>query len=229
MFISEINIQLHTMSSEKNKQIAAEAALEYIQLDDVVGVGTGSTANYFIEGLAKMKGKIDGAVASSEATAERLRQHGIQVLDLNSVASLPIYVDGADETTTHKHLIKGGGGALTREKIVAAVSEKFVCIADESKLVDVLGVFPLPIEVIPMARSYVARQLVKQGGIPELRENFTTDNGNVILDVHNLEISNPVEMERVFNNISGVVTVGLFALRPADVLILGKDSGPITS
>ncbi len=217
------------MSSEKNKQIAAEAALEYIQLDDVVGVGTGSTANYFIDGLAKMKGKIDGAVASSEATAERLRHHGIQVLDLNSVSSLPIYVDGADETTTHKHLIKGGGGALTREKIVAAVSEKFVCIADDSKLVDVLGAFPLPIEVIPMARSYVARQLVKQGGVPELRENFTTDNGNVILDVHNLEISNPVEMERTLNNISGVVTVGIFAIRAADVLILGKDTGPVTN
>jgi len=217
------------MSSENNKQIAAEAALEYIQLNDVVGVGTGSTANYFIDGLAKMKGKIDGAVASSEASAERLRQHGIQVLDLNSVTSLPIYVDGADETTAHKHLIKGGGGALTREKIVAAVSEKFVCIADDSKLVDVLGAFPLPIEVIPMARSYVARQLVKQGGVPELRENFTTDNGNVILDVHHLEISNPVEKERVLNNISGVVTVGIFALRAADVLILGKDSGPVTS
>ena len=214
------------MSAEKKKQIAAEAALDYIQINDVVGVGTGSTANYFIDALASMRGKIDGAVASSEACAQRLQQHGIQVLDLNSVGSLPIYVDGADEVTQHKHLIKGGGGALTREKIVAAVSEKFVCVADDSKLVDVLGAFPLPIEVIPMARSYVARQLVKRGGAPELREEFITDNGNLILDVHNLEILNPIEMEQAINNIAGVVTVGIFALRPADVLILGKDDGP---
>ncbi|MCZ6565662.1 MAG: ribose-5-phosphate isomerase RpiA [Gammaproteobacteria bacterium] len=214
------------MSAEKKKQIAAEAALDYIQINDVVGVGTGSTANYFIDALASMRGKIDGAVASSEASAQRLQQHGIQVLDLNSVGSLPIYVDGADEATQHKHLIKGGGGALTREKIVAAVSEKFVCVADDSKLVDVLGAFPLPIEVIPMARSYVARQLVKRGGAPELREEFITDNGNLILDIHNLEILNPIEMEQAINNIAGVVTVGIFALRPADVLILGKDDGP---
>jgi len=213
------------MSTEKKKQIAAEAALDYIQVNDVVGVGTGSTANYFIDALATIKGKIDGAVASSEASAQRLKQHGIQVLDLNAVAILPIYVDGADEATQHKHLIKGGGGALTREKIVAAVSEKFICIADDSKLVDVLGAFPLPIEVISMARSYVARQLVKLGGVPELREEFITDNGNLILDVHNLEILNPVEMERDLNNIAGVVTVGIFALRPAEVLILGKDHG----
>jgi ribose 5-phosphate isomerase A len=217
------------MSLEKKKQIAAEAALDYIQLDDVVGVGTGSTANYFIDGLAKLKGKIEGAVASSVASSERLKQHGIPVLDSNSVASLPIYVDGADETTTHKHLIKGGGGAHTREKIVAAISEKFICIADDSKLVDVLGEFPLPIEVIPMARSYVARQLVKIGGAPELRENFVTDNGNLILDVHNLEILNPVEMEQQLNNLAGVVTVGIFAIRPADVLILGTDNGIVTS
>lgn len=216
------------MSAEKKKQIAAEAALDYIQVNDVVGVGTGSTANYFIDALAAIKGKIDGAVASSETTAQRLKHNGIQVLDLNSVATLAIYVDGADEATLHKHLIKGGGGALTREKIVAAVSEKFVCIADDSKLVDVLGAFPLPIEVIPMARSYVARQLVKQGGVPELREEFITDNGNLILDVHNLEILKPEEMERDLNNIAGVVTVGIFALRPADVLILGKDDGPET-
>ena len=214
------------MSTEKKKQIAAQAALDYIGVDDVVGVGTGSTANFFIDALATIKGKIDGAVASSEATAQQLKQHGIQVFDLNTVSSLPVYVDGADEATHHKHLIKGGGGALTREKIVAAVSEKFVCIADDSKLVDILGAFPLPIEVIPMARSYVARQLVKQGGVPELRENFITDNGNLILDVHNLEILNPVEMERQLNNIAGIVTVGLFAMRPADVLILGKDQGP---
>ena len=217
------------MSTEKKKQIAAEAALDYIQVDDVVGVGTGSTADYFIDALAKIKGKIDGAVASSEASAERLKQHGIQVLDLNSVASLPVYVDGADEATRHKHLIKGGGGALTREKIVAAVSEKFICVADESKLVDILGAFPLPIEVIPMARSYVARQLVKLGGVPELRENFVTDNGNPILDVHNLEILNPVKMEQELNNIAGIVTVGIFSIRPADVLILGTDQGPETS
>ncbi len=217
------------MSTEKKKQIAAEAALDYIQVNDVVGVGTGSTANYFIDALADLKGKIDGAVASSEATAQRLKQHGIQVLDLNTVSGLPIYIDGADETTCHKHLIKGGGGALTREKIIAAVSEKFICIADDSKLVDILGTFPLPIEVIPMARSYVARQLVKQGGVPELRENFTTDNGNLILDVHNLEILNPVELERSLNNITGIVTVGIFALRPADVLILGTNHGPETS
>lgn len=217
------------MSTEKKKQIAAEAALDYIQVDDVVGVGTGSTANYFIDALEKIKGKIDGAVASSEASAERLKQHGIQVLDLNSVASLPVYVDGADEATRHKHLIKGGGGALTREKIVAAVSEKFICVADESKLVDILGDFPLPIEVIPMARSYVARQLVKLGGVPELRENFVTDNGNPILDVHNLEILNPVNMEQELNNIAGIVTVGIFSIRPADVLILGTDQGPETS
>ncbi len=212
------------MSTENKKKIAAEAAIDYIQLNDVVGVGTGSTANIFIDTLANIKSKIDGAVASSEATAERLRKHGIQVLDLNSVSSLPIYVDGADEATTHKHLIKGGGGALTREKIVSAVSEKFICIADDSKLVNVLGAFPLPVEVIPMARSYVARQLVKQGGVPELREDYVTDNGNLILDVHNLEIMNPVEMERDINNIAGVVTVGIFALRPADVLILGKEN-----
>lgn len=213
------------MSTEKKKQIAAEAALDYIQVNDVVGVGTGSTANYFINALASIKGKIDGAVASSEASAQLLKQHGIQVLDLNSVGNIPVYVDGADEATCHKHLIKGGGGALTREKIVAAVSEKFICIADDSKLVDVLGAFPLPIEVIPMARGHVARQLVKQGGAPELREGFITDNGNLILDVHNLEITNPVAMEQGLNNIAGVVAVGIFALRPADTLIFGKDDG----
>ena len=217
------------MSTEKKKQIAAEAALDYIQVEDVVGVGTGSTANYFIDALATIKAKIDGAVASSEATATRLKQHGIQLLDLNSVASLPVYVDGADEATRHKHLIKGGGGALTREKIVAAVSEKFICVADESKLVDVLGAFPLPIEAIPMSRSYVARQLVKLGGAPELRENFVTDNGNIILDVHNLEILNPVKLEQELNNIAGIVTVGIFSIRPADILILGTDQGLVIS
>lgn len=213
------------MSLEKKKLAAAKAALDYIQAGDVVGVGTGSTANHFIDALAGIKGKIDGTVASSEATAQRLKEHGIQVLDLNSVSGLPVYVDGADEATSHKHLIKGGGGALTREKIVAGVSEKFVCIADDTKLVDTLGAFPLPIEVIPMARSHVARQLVKHGGVPELREGYRTDNGNLILDVHNLEILNPVDKERELNNIAGVVTVGIFALRPADILVLGEESG----
>lgn len=213
------------MSLEKKKLAAAKAALDYIQAGDVVGVGTGSTANHFIDALAGIKGKIDGTVASSEATARRLKEHGIQVLDLNSVSGLPVYVDGADEATSHKHLIKGGGGALTREKIVAGVSEKFVCIADDTKLVDTLGAFPLPIEVIPMARSHVARQLVKHGGVPELREGYRTDNGNLILDVHNLEILNPVDKERELNNIAGVVTVGIFALRPADILVLGEESG----
>ena len=213
------------MSLEKKKLAAAEGALDYIQAGDVIGVGTGSTANYFIDALAGIKGKIDGTVASSEATARRLKEHGIQVLDLNSVSGLPVYVDGADEATCHKYLIKGGGGALTREKIIAGASEKFVCIADDTKLVDTLGAFPLPVEVIPMARSHVARQLVRHGGIPELREGFKTDNGNFVLDVHNLELLNPADKERELNNIAGVVTVGIFALRPADVLILGEESG----
>jgi ribose 5-phosphate isomerase A len=213
------------MTKDDLKRRAAEAALEYIELSDVVGVGTGSTANYFVEALAKIKGKIDGTVASSKATAERLAKHGIPVLELNHVGDLPLYVDGADEATRYLNLIKGGGGALTREKIVAAASEKFVCIADESKLVEILGKFPLPLEVIPMARSYVARQLVERKGQPEYREGFVTDNGNVILDVHGLEIMEPAKMEAELNNIPGVVTVGLFALRPADVLILGTERG----
>jgi len=191
----------------------------------VIGVGTGSTANHFIDGLARIKGKLDGAVASSNATAERLKKHGIQLLDLNATGDLPLYVDGADEATKHLHLIKGGGGALTREKIVAAASRKFVCIADDSKLVGVLGKFPLPVEVIPMARSYVARQIVQLGGQPVLRENFKTDNGNIILDVHNLSIMNPVELEEKLDHLAGVVTNGLFARRPADVLLLASDQG----
>ena len=211
------------MSNQK-KQLVAEAAIEFIEWDWVVGVGTGSTANCFIDELAKMKTNIDGAVASSEASAERLRSHGIKVLDLNQVGDLPIYVDGADEATKHLHLIKGGGAALTREKIVAAASEKFICIADDSKLVDVLGAFPLPIEVIPMAKSYVARQLVKLGGNPLLRDGVITDNGNVIIDVHDLKIENPVDMERKINQLAGVVTNGLFAQRGADVLLLGSES-----
>jgi ribose 5-phosphate isomerase A len=213
------------MNQDEMKKAAALAAIEYIEAGSIVGVGTGSTANHFIDALAQIKGKIEGTVASSEATADRLRGHGIEVLDLNSVGSLPVYVDGADESTKHMHLIKGGGGALTREKIIAAASEKFVCVADGSKLVDVLGAFPLPVEVIPMARSYVAREIVKLGGEPALRDGFTTDNGNVILDVHNMEIINPVEMETKLNQIVGVVTNGLFACRGADVLILGTESG----
>lgn len=213
------------LSQDEMKKQVAEAALEYVEAGMIVGIGTGSTANHFIDGLAKMKGKIDGTVASSEASAERLRGHGIEVMELNAVGNIPLYVDGADESNKYLHLIKGGGGALTREKIVAAAAEKFVCIADESKLVDMLGAFPLPIEVIPMARSYVARQLVKLGGEPVYRDGFVTDNGNIILDIHNMEILNPVELEVKINGIVGVVTNGLFAQRPADVLLLGTQDG----
>lgn len=212
------------MTQDELKQAVARAAIEYIP-SGIIGVGTGSTANYFIDELAKIKHKIDGAVASSEATAQRLKSHGIQVLDLNNAGELAVYVDGADEITEHLHMIKGGGGALTREKIVAACSKKFICIADASKLVGVLGKFPLPVEVIPMARSYVARELIKLGGQPELRAGFTTDNGNLILDVHNLKIMNPVELEAKINQIVGVVTNGLFAMRGADVLLLGSADG----
>jgi len=190
----------------------------------IIGVGTGSTANYFIDELAKVKHKIDGAVASSEASADRLRKHGIEVFDLNSVNSMDIYVDGADEITEHMHMLKGGGGALTREKIVAAVAKTFICICDETKYVPVLGKFPLPVEVLPMAKSYVARELTKLGGQPQLR-NFTTDNGNVILDVHGLVIKDPVAMEAMINQIVGVVTNGLFAARPANVLLLATNDG----
>ena len=213
------------MSQDALKKSVAEAALKYVEAGTVVGIGTGSTANFFIDALARIKHKIEGAVASSVASAERLKKHGIAVMDLNAVDDIAVYVDGADEATRHLHLIKGGGGALTREKIVAAVSRKFVCIADQTKLVDVLGKFPLPVEVIPMARSYVARQLVKLGGQPVLRQGFTTDNGNVILDVRNLEILDPPKLEAELNNIAGVVTNGIFALRPADVLLLGTPEG----
>lgn len=213
------------LTQDEMKKQVADAALEYVESGMIVGIGTGSTANFFIDGLAKMKGKIDGTVASSEASATRLRGHGIPVMELNAVGNIPLYVDGADESNKFLHLIKGGGGALTREKIVAAAAEKFVCIADESKLVDVLGAFPLPVEVIPMARSYVARELVKLGGTPAYREGFVTDNGNIILDVHNLSIMNAVELETKLNNIVGVVTNGLFAIRPADVLLLGTQNG----
>ncbi len=213
------------MTQDNLKKAAAEAAIAYVTEDIIVGVGTGSTTNFFIDALATIKHKIEGAVASSEASAERLKSHGIAVFDLNAVDEVPIYIDGADEANDHLALIKGGGGALTREKIIAAVAEKFICIADKSKKVDILGQYPLPIEVIPMARSYVARQLVKLGGDPVYRQGFTTDNGNIILDVHNMNIVNPVAMEKDINNITGVVTNGLFAMRPADVLLLAQENG----
>lgn len=213
------------MTQDDLKRAVAQAAIAHVPADCIVGVGTGSTANFFIDELGKIKHRIRGAVASSEASAKRLQGHGIEVVSLNDAGTLPVYVDGADEITRHLHMIKGGGGALTREKIVAAASKKFVCVCDTSKLVDVLGKFPLPVEVIPMARSYVARQIVVLGGQPKLREGFTTDNGNLILDVHGLNILNPVELETTLNNIAGVVTNGLFARRPADVLLLGTASG----
>jgi ribose 5-phosphate isomerase A len=211
-------------TQDELKQQVAQAAVSYVK-GGIVGVGTGSTANFFIDELAKVKAKIDGAVASSEGTAQRLRSHGIQVFDLNDVSGLDIYVDGADEITEHLHMLKGGGGALTREKIVAACAKSFICICDASKLVPVLGQFPLPVEVIPMARSYVARELVKLGGQPKLREGFTTDNGNVILDVSGLSIVDPIATERQINQIAGVVTNGLFAARPANVLLLATADG----
>lgn len=213
------------MSQDDLKRAVAQAAIAYVPADCIVGVGTGSTANFFIDELAKIKHKLRGAVASSEASAKRLQDHGIEVISLNEAGELPVYVDGADEITRHLHMMKGGGGALTREKIVAAASKKFICVCDASKLVDVMGKFPLPIEVIPMARSYVAREVVKLGGHPQLREGFTTDNGNIILDVHGLQILNPVELETALNHLPGVVTNGLFARRGADVLLLGTPEG----
>lgn len=212
------------MNQDEMKKLAAKAALEHVH-GGLIGIGTGSTVNHFIDLLAGIKHRIDGAVSSSEASTQRLKAHGIQVLDLNGAGELALYVDGADESNPQRQLIKGGGGALTREKIVAAASRKFVCIADASKLVPILGKFPLPVEVIPMARSYVARQLVKLGGTPVWREHYVTDNGNPILDVHHLEIMEPIKLEQQINNIPGVVTVGLFALRGADVLILGSADG----
>ena len=214
-----------SMTQDDLKRAVAQAAIAHVPADCIVGVGTGSTANFFIDELGKIKHKIRGAVASSEASAKRLQGHSIEVVALNDAGTLPVYVDGADEITRHLHMIKGGGGALTREKIVAAASRKFVCVCDASKLVDVLGKFPLPVEVIPMARSYVARQIVVLGGQPRLREGFTTDNGNLILDVHGMSILNPAELETTLNNIAGVVTNGLFARRPADVLLLGTANG----
>lgn len=217
------------MTQDELKQAVARAAIEYVVEGEIVGVGTGSTANFFIDELAKIKGKIRGAVASSEATAERLRSHGITVLDLNQVDSMPVYIDGADEITPFGAMIKGGGAALTREKIVASVADKFICIADGSKLVDVLGNFPLPVEVIPMARAVVARKLAALGGEPRLRLKdgvpVLTDNGNLIIDVAGLKIGNPAELEAAINNIVGVVTVGLFARQGANVCLLGTPEG----
>jgi ribose 5-phosphate isomerase A len=213
------------MTRNEMKQAAAQAALKFVEDDTVVGVGTGSTANYFIDALATIKQRIEGTVASSNASAERLKSKGIPVLDLNVVSQVAVYVDGADEINSSLQMIKGGGGALTREKIVAACSKQFICIADETKLVKMLGHFPLPIEVIPWARSYVGREIVKLGGDPSYREGFVTDNGNIILDVYNLTILEPIQLEQRFNNIVGVVSCGLFAARPADLLLLGSAEG----
>ena len=220
-----------TSAQDNLKRLVGEAAVEYIDNhlanDSIVGVGTGSTANFFIDALAKIKHKFDGAVASSNASANRLKGHGIRVFDLNAVKDMTFYVDGADEADASKQLLKGGGGALTREKIVASVATRFVCIIDDSKLVNLLGQFPVPLEVIPMARSAVAREIVKQGGQPVLREGFFTDNGNIILDVHGLTIKpeNARSLEARLNNITGVVTNGIFALRPADVLLISSTTG----
>ncbi|WP_293762417.1 ribose-5-phosphate isomerase RpiA [uncultured Aquitalea sp.] len=213
------------LTQDQLKLAVAQKALEFVPDDAIIGVGTGSTVNLFIEELAGIKGRIRGAVSSSEASTARLKAHHIPVFDLNEVEKFEVYIDGADEINHHLHMIKGGGAALTREKIVASVAEQFVCIADESKYVLKLGKFPLPVEVIPMARSSVARQLVALGGHPELRQGVVTDNGNCILDVHGLEIMKPVELEEAINHIAGVVTCGLFARRRADVLVLGRQSG----
>ena len=213
------------MKKEQQKEITAKAALDYIEHSDIIGVGTGSTVNYFIEELKSIKSKIDGAVASSIATQEKLQSNGIRTLDLNDVDEIPIYIDGADVVNKDFQLIKGGGGALTREKIIAGASKKFICIIDDSKYVDILGKFPLPIEVIPIARSFVAREIVKKNGMPEWRDNFVTDNDNIILDVHGLEIMEPIKLENEINKIPGVVTVGIFANRPADIVLMGSDSG----
>ncbi len=213
------------MNQDRLKELVAREALKHVVEDAVIGVGSGSTVFKFIDALASMKGRIEGAVAASEASTERLKKHGIRVFDLNSVNELPVYIDGADEVTEHLHMIKGGGGALTREKITAAVAKKFVCICDASKLVPVLGKFPLPVEVIPMARSYVGREIVKMGGHPRLREGFTSDNGNVVLDCHGLTLLDPPRTESELNQLAGVVANGIFARRPADLLLLAEDSG----
>ncbi|MCK5728308.1 MAG: ribose-5-phosphate isomerase RpiA [Methylococcales bacterium] len=216
------------MTQDELKQQVAKAAIEYVKGESIIGVGTGSTVNFFIDLLEDIKGNIDAAVSSSIVTTKRLEKIGIRVIELSEVDQIGVYVDGADEVNPQKKMIKGGGGALTREKIVAAVSKKFVCIVDDSKCVDVMGKFPLPIEVIPMSRSYVARELVKMGGQPVWRENYRTDNGCEIIDVHNLNIMEPMELEKIINNIAGVVTVGLFALRDADVVLVGKGTNVIT-
>ena len=213
------------MNQNQLKELVAREALKHVVEDAVVGVGSGSTVNHFIDALASIKGRIEGVVAASEASAERLKRHGIRVFDLNSVDELPVYVDGADEVTEHLYMIKGGGGALTREKIVAAVAQRFVCICDASKLVPVLGRFPLPVEVIPLARSHVGRELRKLGCHPELRGNYRTDNGNLILDCHGFTILDPPRLEAELNQIAGVVTNGIFARRPADLLLLGTSEG----
>ncbi len=217
------------MNQDELKQAVGQAAVDYIKPhldeDSIIGVGTGSTANCFIDALAAVKHLFDGAVASSEASAERLKSHGIPVYDLNSVDGMDFYIDGADEINEHLEMIKGGGAALTREKIVAAVAKKFVCVADESKMVGMMGTFPLPVEVVPMARSHVARELVKLGGDPVWREGVVTDNGGQILDVHNLKIQSPMQLESEINQITGVITNGLFAQRGADVLLLGTQDG----
>jgi ribose 5-phosphate isomerase A len=216
------------MTQDELKELVAREALKHVVEDAIVGVGSGSTVFKFIEALSSIKNRIEGAVAASEASAERLKKHGIPVFDLNGVDDMPVYIDGADEITEHLHMIKGGGGALTREKITAAVARKFVCICDASKLVPVLGKFPLPVEVIPMARSYVAREILKMGGQPRLREGFTTDNGNVVLDCHGMTLLDPPKTENELNQLAGVVTNGIFARRPADVLLLADASGVIT-
>ncbi len=214
-----------SMNQDQLKQLVGEAALDHVRPDSIIGVGTGSTVNCFIDALIKSGIRIEAAVSSSQATTRLLQAGGIQVVDLNQTGGLDVYIDGADEFDAHRRLIKGGGGALTREKIVAAASKTFVCIADESKQVDILGAFPLPLEVIPLARSLVARKMVALGGQPEWREGFTTDNGNWILDIHNMDLIDPVEMERTLNNLAGVVTCGLFALRPADLVLMSTASG----
>ena len=213
------------MTQDEMKKAAAYAALPYVKRNSIVGVGTGSTVNHFIDALATMKNDIEGAVSSSQASTDKLKAYGINVFDLNEVSELSIYVDGADEINPYNHMIKGGGAALTREKIVAAVADKFICIVDNTKNVDILGAFPLPVEVIPMARSYVARELVKLGGKPEYRQGVVTDNGNIILDVHNLSITEPLKLEAQINAIVGVVTNGLFANRGADVVLVGSPTG----
>ena len=214
-------------NTEQKKQAVARAAIEYVEYDDIIGVGTGSTVDYFIEYLKPLKNKISGTVASSISTKEKLEANGIRVLDLNEVSNIPIYIDGADEVNPNLQLIKGGGGALTREKIIAGASHKFLCIVDESKVVDVLGKFPLPIEVLPMARSFVAREIIKIKGMPIWREELITDNGNIILDINHLDIIEPIKLEKELNQIPGVVTVGLFAARGADKVLVSNDNDVI--